>query len=180
MHFCRRCDRMPIWYQLTAMSFRKGWTSSFTSSSEQNRLPTGCKLSIPLANVFDIHARLSVHFRQLAMNFNRFITLWIQKLNNCAMFTLGGSVQQELHFQGLPSQDWASQRSRTCLFGRKDQPPQWGQQPYKQFLYVPTALETWLWDSPRTSEKLKPKKIFHFCLKKQKELLVSSSLDWLL
>lgn len=36
---------------------------------------------------------------------------------HCVNLALGGSVQFELYFQGLPTQDWASQWSFTCLFG---------------------------------------------------------------
>jgi len=42
---------------------------------------TNCKFPTPLTDVFDIHARLSIHFRQLAMNFDGFNASCVQKPN---------------------------------------------------------------------------------------------------
>jgi len=66
---------------------------------------TSCKLPTPLTDVFDIHARLSIHFRQLAMNFDWFNAFCVQKPNYCSNFAPGGSSKWKLHFKRLPSQD---------------------------------------------------------------------------
>jgi len=73
-----------------------------------NFCATSCKLPTPLTDVFDIHARLSIHFRQLAMNFDRFNAFCIQKPNYCSNFAPGGSSKQKLHYKRLLRQDSAS------------------------------------------------------------------------
>jgi len=55
--------------------------------------------------LFDIHARLAIHFRQLAMNFYRFNAFCVQEPNNCANFALGGNAKREFHYKRLPNQD---------------------------------------------------------------------------
>ena len=61
---------------------------------------TSCKLPTPLTDDFDIHAQLSIHFRQLVMNFHRFNTLCVQKPNYCSNFTPGCRAKTE-HPSGL-------------------------------------------------------------------------------
>ena len=61
---------------------------------------TKCKLPTPLSDVFDIHARLSIHFSQL-MNFNQCVAFCVQKPNNCANFALCSIAQWELNHKRL-------------------------------------------------------------------------------
>ena len=107
-----KCLTIPVSVYCGPMSHLRdcligNWQSP-TSFFIVNFRVTSCKLPTPLTDVFDILAWISIHFHQLAMNFDRFNAFCIQKPNYCSNFAPGGSIKWKLHFKRLPSQDWAS------------------------------------------------------------------------
>lgn len=146
MHFNRCCGsfRIVVSYQVATVSFRKCWTSSFISSSEQNLFLTGWP-----ANVLDIH-----HNCTSVNCFSSSLTPFVFK-NWITARTLNLAVtfKWELHFQGLPSQDWASQRSRAWDFrgGGSTYHNSVANSPTDSFSTSPPLWRPYFWDCPCVS-----------------------------
>lgn len=84
MHFSRSFGRfrMPISYQLAAMSFiNLIFRFHFSTIAYW--------LSTSLVDVIDFYERLVIHLPQLAMNFNHFKAFCVQNVNSCANCALG-------------------------------------------------------------------------------------------
>lgn len=94
---------------------------------------------------------------QLAVNFDWFNAVCVQKWKNCANFAPGGRAKRELHYIRLSKHNWASRKLNECLL-KSEESNKYGSvtnRRAKSFPATPALWRVYFWDCSRIIKYLK-------------------------